>query len=581
MFIERLVAGLSTPQNRLGKLDDALVVDIDQFRALLMRQARTLSEAGEQERAVAAWALTCIAEGWVDDHLHTVRDSLIELGAVADQAHLDRLLRAATLRILGIQEPLPAADDLLLETVTRPAPPAGTVDAEPLGLRLLVRHYALELGLLSRASGTTERTPLGETALRLPRHSLPAYLLALEMLQSAGPADRWRTPRRALAFMLRSGEFDVPTSAQLRRQMDPEGLVPWRRVRRLALMGLCEAVEAANEAGERCRYRLLPAGQEVLQQVLREPASDIVRLAQALLAEQTRQALRPLLVRTRATDALRAARESLLRTKASEGPARAQTLRPAMAPAEPGPLPRPATSQGAPDSLAGEAAAPCPAPPEPPIDDLLPIEVAPPGDPLPNGPMEPPAPSRETELPQPPWGAPPRSERTPVVEHAPPLPAEPPAAEPSQPELELGLLVQRAWDEIQARQVRFALQGPVLRISADRRALLQALRELLRSAADAAQLAPTPSVLVELMETEEEAVLLVHDNGPPLSPADRDGVLDTSSGLLTEGPRAGLVRAHRVLRSQGLGLQLPHARLGGTTVRVAVPRARGVRRAAA
>src|SRR5439155_403894 len=142
---------------------------------------------------------------------------LLELGAVSQQQHLDRVLHAAVLHILGAESGLDPADAVALETVLRPA---GSGDAEPLGLRLLSRHYALELGLLCRGSepaGPPVRTALGDTALRLPRHNLPAYLLALEMLQSAGAGDRWRTPRRALAFMTEAREFDVPTTAQARR----------------------------------------------------------------------------------------------------------------------------------------------------------------------------------------------------------------------------------------------------------------------------------------------------------------------------------------------------------------------------
>src|SRR5581483_9219486 len=113
MFVERLVAGLSSPQNRLGELDDALVVDVDHYRALLMREARALGESSETDRAVASWAFTCIADGWVDDHLNSVRDGLLELGAVSDQEHLDRLLHAAVLRIVAVDTPLQPADALL------------------------------------------------------------------------------------------------------------------------------------------------------------------------------------------------------------------------------------------------------------------------------------------------------------------------------------------------------------------------------------------------------------------------------------------------------------------------------------
>lgn len=742
MFVERLVAGLSAPQNRLGELDDALVVDVDHFRALLMREARALTEAGEEERAVAGWAFTCIAEGWVDDHLQTVRDSLLELGAVADQAHLDRLLHAAVLRILGVEPPLSGADALVLDTVTQPTAPPGTLDAEPLGLRLLVRHYAMELGLLSRASGQTAITALGETALRLPRHNLPAYLLALEMLQSAGLGDRWRTPRRALSYMSEVREFDIPTSSQSRRHIDPEGLVPWRRVRRLTLMGLCEAVpvhDAAEGEEERCRYRLLPYGEEVLRLVLREPPSEVVRLAQAMLAEQTRQALRPLLVRSRAIEALRFAREGGQRRDvptpgAYGGPGLTElsgisgTMRPAVTVApgpsgpqgpEPGgpgggglgrggrvpasqgavpeatlaPAPAPVLSagaalfdadealyaapllrvapahdeerlpdvgdgeaedgdheperlgpamatgsapdfferapdffEGAPDFLdsapdLSEGSAPqALAFEEPAADPLAALEPAPapqlavelavelaatPVEPAPAddddfdllaavhievetsaeimaAPAEPePAPSTAAAPAQTLRDVALLMSEGSVATHQAPERLSAAAPEPARPEIELASLVQRAWDEIQARQVRFSLQGSPVRVFGDRRALLQALRELLRSAADAAQLGAVPVVTVEVQPGEEEAVLLVHDNGPPLSTEDRDSVLDVSWGLLTEGPRTGLLRAHRVLRSQGLALQLPQAKLGGTTARIQLARARSARRAAA
>jgi C4-dicarboxylate-specific signal transduction histidine kinase len=147
--------------------------------------------------------------------------------------------------------------------------------------------------------------------------------------------------------------------------------------------------------------------------------------------------------------------------------------------------------------------------------------------------------------------------------------------------VDLNQLIQRAWEEIRAPRVRFTLHGPGVRVPGDRKVLLQALRELLRSAADAAQQSAAPAVTVEVQPGEDEVVLQVHDNGPPMSLADREAVLDTSWGLFTEGPRTGLVRAHRTLAAHGVSLVLPAPRMGGTTARISLPRNRAVRRAAA
>lgn len=568
MFVERLLAGLISPQNRLGELDDTLVVDIDHYRALLMREARVLSEAGQIDRAVAGWAFTCIADGWVDEHLLNIRDCLLELGAVADQEHLDRLLRAAVLQILGATPNLQPADVLLLETVTQPNPRGD--ESESLGVRLLARHYAKELGLLSRASGVTERTPLGDTALKLPRHSLPGYLLALEVLQSAGNADRWRTPRRALAHLLESREFDVPATAQARRVIDPEGLLPWRRVRRLALMGLCEPVpepEAPAPAADdrpTWRYRLLPYGEEALRQVLREPPSEVVRIAEAVLAEQTRQAMRPLLQRTRSFDPFQALPKSAAAAPVPEHQAPPAPASPGKANGVPVTVMRPAVAQTQGRNLAPSPPSTAPAVERtapPPRARPEPESFPPPAERAP----EPAAPSIELDTEAM------FSEPTAVGE----LRDSPKDMKDMQAlqELDLLLLIRRAWEELHARQVCFNLLGGAPRILGDRRVLLQACRELLRSAAESAQQGQaTPTVTIELIAADEEVVLLCHDNGPPLSAADREGILDVSFGMISEGPRTGLVRAHRSLLSQGAGLSLLPPRLGGTSVRVLIPR---------
>lgn len=579
MFVERLLAALSAPHGRLGELDDMLVVDVDRYRALLMREARALTESGQIDRTVASWAFTCIADGWVDDHLHSVRDSLIELGAVGDQAHLDRLLHAAVLQILGAGTSIAAADGLLLETVTQQG--AAGAPEEPLGLRILARRYALEVGLLFRGDGQLGRTGLGDTALRLPRHNLLSYLLALEMLQSGGGGDRWRTPRRALSHMLEQRGFEVPTTAQARRVLDPEGLLPWRRVRRLTLMGVCEPVgeiAACPEDTFACRHRLLPHGEEALRQVLREPPCEMVRLAEVLLQEQTRQALRPLLSRGRTEGAPRREAERPV-------PADARSMRPAVA-VPLGQRARPAAGREAealrrsanPAASSGAAAEPA----APVVASALGSPMGPPmGPPMGIEPLVgPEAAALEVGvfsvagaaqgLAQAADGA--------ALHGALALEDLAPA-----PDLDLSGLVRRAWEELRVQRVQFDVGGPLVSLQGDRRALLQVFRELLRAAAEAALLGPAPArVSVEVQPGDDEVTALVRDSGPPLSAADREGLLDPSLGMLGEGGRTGLWRAHRMVVGQGGTLVLAPPQKGETVVRLVLPRAhRQARRAVA
>ena len=104
MFLDRLSAELAAPHNRLSELDERLHLDVDRYRALMMQEARALCEGGHIDAQVVAWAFSCIADGWIDEHLQHLRDSLLELGAITDQGHLDRLLRAAERH--GVRHPL-------------------------------------------------------------------------------------------------------------------------------------------------------------------------------------------------------------------------------------------------------------------------------------------------------------------------------------------------------------------------------------------------------------------------------------------------------------------------------------------
>lgn len=603
MFVARLLAALKMPLTHLGMLDDKLVLDVDLYRAALLYLVRQLSEEGAMDEATACWTFGCIADGWVDEHLTGVRDGLLELGAVKDQAHLNRLLMAATHHILGCGPGTPAhgllvgpgadggdgtdgalsaADALVLQTVTQALQGADS-DHEPLGLRLLARRYALELGLLARESagsaGKAVRTQLGDALLALPHQYVLTFLLALETLQSTGPADRWRTPRGALHALGAQPQFLVATTAQARRTVDAAGLFPWRRIRRLHLLGVCEPVRLQDEHGEPLPedatrtaypYRVSAAGAAAIASVLAEPRSELVELAEFLLRERAQAAVAPLLRRS-----------PTLALPASYPPLHALQL-PELAVSEPlAAPPRPWLSA---DAATARGLAELPARLSARSEDgsgELPWRVAGPLSTLPataagladtllSGPLL--TTGGETRL------------AAPLV-----APASGSAAESSRQEIDIGGLIERAWAELQVTGVHFALLGPTARAVGERRALLQAWRELLRCAADAAlQGAHSPPlVTVELDPSAEAVQVLIHDSGPPLAPAAATGLAESGPVLhepaalptladLTKlhalpGARRGMWLAQHTLLGQGAQVALSTPQLGGTTVRVTLP----------
>lgn len=626
MFVARLLAALKTPPTHLGRLDDTMVLDVDLYRAALLHLVRQLSDDRVIDEATAAWTVGCIADGWVDEHLGDVRDGLLELGAVRDQGHLDRLLLAATQQILGCgpgtpthglftlapetggTPPLTAADLLLLQTVTQ-TQQAATALHEPLGLRLLVRRYALELGLLRREGevlGALRPTALGEALLALPTSHSLEFLLALEVLQSTGPMDRWRTPRLALSQMQLQPQFLVATTAQARLAVDPTGLFPWQRIRRLHLLGVCEPVEVAPRRGEPDEtaagraaypYRLSDLGAAAAARVLREPRTELGDLAEQLLHARAQAAVAPLLrvpqISALARPSLStvplhpperrsgsADKAELPAAKSWESPpAEAYSLTiPSAVGAAPtpstgevcwqiaGPLATlPATTAGLTDSLAADTLLSS-------IGGTRPFWA--------NGgagfsDLDPAA----TSLLGATTGKPPGSGPAPDSG--------------ARQELDIGGLIQRAWAELHITGVHFALLGPAARLIGQRRALLQAWRELLRSAADAALqgMHSPPLITVELDLSPDAVQILVHDSGPPLSAEDaatiehsyvelallgRDadplrGVAEPERLRTSTGSRRGLWLAQRTLTQQGALLALSTPQLGGTTVRVTLP----------
>ncbi len=630
MFVARLLAALKTPPTHLGRLDDTMVLDVDLYRAALLHLVQKLSDEKVVDQATAEWTVACIADGWVDEHLGDVRDGLLELGAVRDQGHLDRLLLAATQQILGCgpgspahglftvaQEtgdapPLTAADLLLLQMVTQ-TQQAALAAHEPLGLRLLVRRYALELGLLRREGlelGALRRTDLGDALLALPTSLSLEFLLALEVLQSTGPADRWRTPRLALSQMQARPQFQVATTAQARQAVDPTGLFPWQRIRRLHLLGVCEPVERVYDlAGEPDQasagraaypYRLSPQGAAAVARVLREPRTELGDLAELLLHARAQAAVAPLL-RVPQSPAMAQSRPSLFAVplrppelprgpaEQTEPPAHTSWESPA---AEAYSLPIPTAAGAAPPASSGEVCWQIAGPLK-----TLPVATVGLTDSL----------AADTLLSsiggaRPSWtnvGAGFLDSDPAAASLLGVTTGKPPGAGPvpdsgARQELDIGGLIQRAWAELHVTGVHFALVGPAAHLIGERRALLQAWRELLRSAADAALQGThsPPLVTVELDLSPDAVQILVHDSGPPLSAEDaatiehtyvelallgkdadpRHGFAEPERLRTRAGSRRGLWLAQRTLTQQGALLTLSTPQLGGTTVRVTLPR---------
>ena len=539
MFVEHLIATLVSPLGSPLSRWDRWQLPVDRYRGQLTQKACALSASGELDAETTSWVLRCVAEGWLDAYLSDLRDGLLELGAASlDAARLERLLELATERMVrsGAEAAAAAGEAqtpelLLLQTVLERQQAGGAPGTE-LGLRSLARRYALELGLLEEdpgQGGQLVRTPLGEVAVALPRHLLRTFLVALEVLQSFGAQDRWRTPRAALLATTLQPTFAVATTASARMTHDPQGYFPWQRVRRLHLLGLCEPAApclGGQDAGaEVYEYRLTVQGQQAVAQVLAEPPSDLVLLAAGLVTRATQRTTDQVELRLRA---------QLLETGAKSDVAHGP--KPSAPTAELGALGEGAIEGGTGSLTAGLAAAweadSYPA--------LPPTGRAP----SPSGGVHWQVAGPLTSLP-----APLDAMTTAVGLQAAMLPDSGGAAGsgPVLQELDLTQLIRRAWEELRVSRVHFTLLGPSVTTRGDRRIMLQTWREILRAAADAALQGghQPPLVSVELDLTHDATLIRVDDNGR----------LRDAWGALQP-------------RLSGASVTLLPPRLGGTTLQV-------------
>ncbi len=557
MFLDHLLAALRNPQSQLFQLDDELPLDVDRYRALLSAETWRLGRSGQLDESAVAWVFRCIADGWVDEHLSDIRDALLELLAIRDADHLDALLCLATQQIVGATDGsrsvadeeaplLTAADHQLLRTTTSAV--TGE-DSHRIGLRLFARRYAIQLGLLSQKSGSWQRTCLGDAVLELPRMYAWPLLLSLESQQAMDPYDRWRVSKESLSEMRRRSSFVVRTSeAADASEREEARLFPWQRVRRMLRCGLVESQPVgtgdADEQRSEFGFRLTQAAMDAAERVLRVPEHEVVRLAQSLMVERTDEAMQPYRHRhARSVDApQRVSSEPSVIEHAL--PAHVVAARPSVGDEpEPSRLLRVTDLWSPPVPGEGVRDAHSVGEPDPVID--------------------------------------------PVTEPVEPLrPAS--GGERGPQEIDLGPLIRRAWGDLQERRVHFSLLGPSAQVVGERRLLVQTLRELLRGAAASAQHGSHSLALVtvELAPQEDHVVLFVHDNGmgPPLPML--PSLLEMSDEELADADdpdseQPSLQRIQQSLWSLGGELTLMAPRLGGTSLRIILPRSMQDERSAA
>ena len=561
MFLDHLLAALRNPHSQLFQLDDELPFDADRYRALLSAETWRRGRSGQLDEATVAWVFRCIADGWVDEHLSDIRDALLELLAIRDADHLDAMLCLATELILGEkQRPLSVADEeaplltladhQLLRTTTL----AVTGDTgNRTGLRLFARRYAIQLGLLTEKSGSWQRTCLGDAVLELPRLYAWPLLLSLETLQAMDPYDRWRVSSEALIEMLDTPTFVVRTAdvTEASGARDASRLVPWQRARRLLRCVLVEAAPVGSGQSsewQRCEFgfRLTSVAADAAERVLRTPEHEVMRLARTLLFERTEEAMKPYRQRQTPTQ---------VKQQAAHQPAVIEHAPPPFLPGQ------------EPPSLSDF---------DEPSHELDAVQ---------SGRL-----LRVTDL----WEPNQTAEREPVATQPEPAidvsePVRPSSGGERGPqEIDLGPLIRRAWGDLQERRVHFSLLGPTTQVVGERRLLVGTLRELLRGAAASAQHGSHSLALVtvELAPQEDHIVLFVHDNGigPPLPML--PNLLEMTDDELGEpsevdGEQPSIHRIQQSLWALGGELTLMAPRLGGTSLRIILPRSMQDERSAA
>ena len=252
-------------------------------RSFLVEALDRLQERGEPERRVqdlhARW--TAHVDRFADELLTRLRAGF---AARAGGDEVRALVRAGMLLRFGLDPPeLSIGRRLEVEQLAELAERTAFRSLQPAaGAVVDVPRYCWEVRLTQRVRAGAALTRAGWAAMSLRGPDLVRLLLALEVRQSAGVADRWRLSR-VLAHHL-----------HVRRQLDDrydwpgdgdEHPLHEDTSRRLHALGVLDRIW--DEEDRPCGWRLTPFGQEIVAEIAEGGETPFTAAAAALSREAT------------------------------------------------------------------------------------------------------------------------------------------------------------------------------------------------------------------------------------------------------------------------------------------------------
>jgi signal transduction histidine kinase len=142
------------------------------------------------------------------------------------------------------------------------------------------KHYAVEISAVTRGRAQPSITEIGKLILTLPARDVRRWLLAVEVIQSMGPDDRWRLCRSSARAILETPRWEH----SLLDDSDDLGPAPWRTLNRLERMGLVSLQETDRKTEI---FNLLAEGRPFLEEIAADEDTPFTLLARALLQDQT------------------------------------------------------------------------------------------------------------------------------------------------------------------------------------------------------------------------------------------------------------------------------------------------------
>jgi signal transduction histidine kinase len=141
-----------------------------------------------------------------------------------------------------------------------------------------VDEYAAAIRATRRNGASTVLTPLGRVFLEFTGRDAIRWLLQVEVAQSTGPGDDWRVSRETARALVQKTNWTIHWT-----EPDHGFHHSWRTIRRLDALALVRVSEHPEDA--MAWIEVLPLGQELLGELVREGESPMSVLAKTLLAD--------------------------------------------------------------------------------------------------------------------------------------------------------------------------------------------------------------------------------------------------------------------------------------------------------